>query len=49
MTDEGSKQLALVDTPLSKKHQKEVDTCISAMNSIPLFVANLTLDQVQKM
>lgn len=49
VTDEGSKQLALVDTPLSKKHQKEVDTCISAMNSIPLFVANLTLDQVQKM
>ena len=49
VTDEGSKQLALVDTALSKKHQKEVDTCISAMNSIPLFVANLTLDQIQKM
>ena len=49
VTNEGAKQLALVDTPLSKKHQKEVDTCIVAMNSIPLFIANLTLDQIQKM
>ena len=48
-TNTGTKQLALIDTPFSKKHQKEVDTCIAAMNSIPLFIANLTLDQIQKM
>lgn len=41
--------LTLIDTPFSKKHQKEVDTCIVAMKSIPLFIANITLDQIQKM
>ena len=39
--------LILVDTPFSKKHQKTVDTCINAMGSVPLFVANLTLDDIQ--
>ena len=43
----GRTSVVLVETPFSKKHQKTVDTCITAMGSVPLFVANLTLDDIQ--
>jgi hypothetical protein len=40
--------LRLVDTPFSRKHQKDVDTFIGNFDSIPAFVANLVLEDFQK-